>query len=328
MSLWPPLQALLDDHRVSEVMINGPGAVWVEREGTLVLTDVRVDDRTLDGLVERLLAPTGRRVDRRNPFADARLADGSRLNVVIPPAAVDGPCVTIRRFASAPRNIDAFTGAGPIRLLRWAIEARLNILVTGGAGAGKTTLLNALARAVSPAERVVTIEDAAELRLQAEHVVRLEAHPANSEGAGGVSVRELLRNALRMRPDRLVVGEVRGAEVVEMLHAMSTGHDGSLSTCHANGPLDALRRIETMVSLTDPALAGVGVREQLASAIDLVVHLVRGADGTRRIAQIAEVEATPPLAVRVLARSCIERLPERPGRRSTVHSPAPSWIGS
>jgi pilus assembly protein CpaF len=324
---WPPLQALLDDHRVSEVMINGPGPVWVEREGTLVATDVRVDQPTLDALVERLLAPTGRRVDRRSPYADARLPDGSRLNVVIPPAAVDGVCITIRRFASAPHNLDAFAGPGPVRLLRWAIAARLNVLVTGGAGAGKTTLLNALARSVSPAERVITIEDAAELRLQAEHVVRLEAHPANSEGAGGVSIRELLRNALRMRPDRLVVGEVRGAEVVEMLHAMSTGHDGSLATCHANGPLDALRRLETMVSLTDPALAGVGVREQLASAVDLVVHLVRGPDGTRRIAQIAEVEPTPPLAVRVLARTIVERLPERPARRATVEQPDESWLG-
>jgi pilus assembly protein CpaF len=266
-------------------------------------------------------------VDRRSPYADARLPDGSRLNVVIPPAAVDGPCITIRRFASAPRSIEAFAGPGPARLLRWAIAARLNVVVTGGAGAGKTTLLNALARSVSPSERVITIEDAAELRLQAEHVVRLEAHPANSEGAGGVSIRELLRNALRMRPDRIVVGEVRGAEVVEMLHAMSTGHDGSLATCHANGPLDALRRIETMVSLTDPALAGVGVREQLASAIDVVVHLVRGPDGTRRIAQIAEVEPVPPLAVRVLARTTVERLPDRPARRVAVESPDESWIG-
>jgi pilus assembly protein CpaF len=327
VTAWPPLQALLDDHRVSEVMINGPGPVWVEREGTLVATDVRIDQPTLDSLIERLLAPSGRRVDRRNPYADARLPDGSRLNVVIPPAAVDGACITIRRFASAPRNIEAFTGPGPVRLLRWAVAARLNVVVTGGAGAGKTTLLNALARSVSPAERVITIEDAAELRLQAEHVVRLEAHPANSEGAGGVSIRELLRNALRMRPDRLVVGEVRGAEVVEMLHAMSTGHDGSLATCHANGPLDALRRIETMVSLTDPALAGVGVREQLASAIDLVVHVVRAPDGTRRIAQIAEVEPAPPLAVRVLARSTVERLPDRPARRCTVERPDESWIG-
>jgi pilus assembly protein CpaF len=247
--------------------------------------------------------------------------------VIIPPAAVDGTCVTIRRFVAQPRTVDAFTGTGPAHLLRWAIEARLNILVTGSAGAGKTTLLNALARSVPSTDRVITIEDAAELRLQAEHVVRLEAHPANSEGAGGVSIRELLRNALRMRPDRIVVGEVRGNEVVDMLQAMSTGHDGSLATCHANGPLDALRRVETMVSLTDPALAGVGVREQIASAIDLVVHLVRGPDGTRRIALVTEVEPTPPLAVHVLARGTLERLPSRPPRRQTSIGLDDSWLG-
>jgi pilus assembly protein CpaF len=327
MNTWGLLQTLIDDRRISEIMINGPGRVWVEIEGTLVRTDVLVDQRGLDAIIERLLAPSGRRVDRRAPYADARLPDGSRVNIVIPPAAIDGSCVTIRRFAASPRSVDAFVGAGVASLLRWAVDARMNVLVTGAAGSGKTTLLNALARSVPAHERVITIEDAAELQLQADHVVRLESHPPNSEGAGGVSIRELLRNALRMRPDRLVVGEVRGAEVVDMLQAMSTGHDGSLATCHANGPVDALRRIETMVALTDPALAGVGVREQLASAIDLVVHLVRGADGTRRVAQVAEVVPSPPLAVGVLAHDLVERLPTRAPRRAAAGAPDPAWLG-
>jgi pilus assembly protein CpaF len=326
MSAWAALQPLLDDCTVSEVMINGPGRVWIERDGVVRRTDVVVDEHSLESIVERLLALTGRRVDRRAPYADARLPDGSRLNVIIPPAAVDGACVTIRRFAAVPVGIDDFGSPGVAGLLHWAIRARMNVLVTGAAGAGKTTLLNALARAITGHERVITIEDAAELRLQADHVVRLEAHPPNSEGAGGVSMRDLLRNALRMRPDRLVVGEVRGPEVIEMVQAMSTGHDGSLSTCHANDPLDALRRIETMVSLADHALAAVGVREQLVSAIDLVVHVVRGADGVRRVGQVAEVMPETPFATRVLARDVVERLPVRAARSATT-APDASWIG-
>jgi pilus assembly protein CpaF len=320
------LQHLLDDAQVTEVMINGPGRVWAEREGTLAPTDVIVDATVIDALVERLLAPSGRRVDRRAPYADARLPDGSRVNVIIPPVAVDGTCVTIRRFSAAPLPLEAFAGPGPVALLRWAVAARLNVLVTGGAGAGKTTLLNALAAAVALHERIITIEDAAELRLQADHVVRLESHPANSEGVGGVTIRELLRNALRMRPDRIVIGEVRGAEAIEMLQAMGTGHDGSLATCHANGPLDALRRIETMVAVADHALSGSGVREQVAASIDLVVHVERDGCGVRHVKQIAEVHATPPLAVRVLARGTVDALPTRSGRRAGVAIDS-AWIG-
>jgi pilus assembly protein CpaF len=314
MSAWAALQGLLDDGHVSEVMINGPGRVWVERDGVLAPTDVVVDARAIDGIVEKLLAASGRRVDRRAPCADARLRDGSRVNVVVPPAAVDGTCVTIRRFGAAAYPLDAFASCDVVDLLTSAVRARMNILVTGAAAAGKTTLLNALARAVAPNERIITIEDAAELRLQADHVVRLEAHPPNSEGAGGVTIRELVRNALRMRPDRLVVGEVRGAEAVDMLQAMTTGHDGSLATCHASGPLEALRRVAAMVALADAALA-TGVDDQLRAAIDLVVHVHRGAAGARRIAQVAEVALDAPLATRTLATEVVHHLPSRPPRR-------------
>jgi pilus assembly protein CpaF len=292
-------------------------------------TDIALDLPTIETLVERLLAPSGRRVDRRVPYADARLADGSRLNVVIPPVAIDGPCFTIRRFASAPRSLDAFGSAGTAALLRWLVEARANILVTGAAGAGKTTLLNALTGAVPPGERVITIEDAAELRLQSDHVVRLEARPPNSEGAGRVTTRELLRNALRMRPDRLVVGEVRGHEAVEMLQAMSTGHDGSLATCHGNGPLDALRRIEIMVLLADPALDSGAVREQLVSAIDAVVQVVRQEDGVRTVDEIVELSSTLPIEARPLVRAGrVVALPERVRRAPSGRAPHVEWLAA
>lgn len=311
------LGELLDDACVGEVMVNGSGVVWVERRGVLERTDLVLDPSTIDSLIERLLAPTGRRVDRRAPFVDARLPDGSRVNVVIPPIAVDGPCVTIRRFVGAPRSLDEFASPDVVALLRELVTSRANVLVTGAAGAGKTTLLGALGHAIPAHERVITIEDAAELALRTDHVVRLEARPPNSEGVGGVTVRDLLRNALRMRPDRLVIGEVRGAEAVELLQAITTGHDGSLATCHANGPLDALRRVEVMVLLADAALDAQAVREQLVSALDAIVHVARRADGSRVITTVAEVEPTLPLSVRTLVRGTqVVARPRRPARAS------------
>ncbi|HEX7095026.1 MAG TPA: ATPase, T2SS/T4P/T4SS family [Acidimicrobiales bacterium] len=322
MSRYGPLGSLLDDGEVSEIMINGPGAVWVERRGVLERTDVELDTRAIETIIERLLTPSGRRVDRRVPFADARLPDGSRVHVVIPPAAVDGPCVSIRRFVRSPRSLDAFASPEVVRLLEWLVMARANIVVTGAASAGKTTLLGALGRAIGQHERVITIEDAAELSLDAGHVVRLEARPPNSEGVGAVSLRALLRNALRMRPDRLVIGEVRGAEAVELLQAMSTGHDGSLATCHANGPLDALRRLEIMVLLGDHSLDATAVREQLVSAVDVVVHVARRRDGARVVAQVVEVCSETPVSVRTLADADrVVALPHRPPRAPSVPAP-------
>jgi pilus assembly protein CpaF len=286
-----PLDPLLADPTVTEVMVNGPGPVWIERDGRLVCTELQLDRATIEHLVERVVGPLGLRIDRSSPLVDARLPDGSRVNAVVPPLAIDGPYLTIRRFAvRAIELADACTP--PIaELLRDAVRARRNVVISGGTGAGKTTLLNAMAAHIPSSERVVTVEDAAELRLPGVHVLRLEARPANAEGAGEVSVRDLVRNALRMRPDRIVVGEVRGAEALDMLQAMNTGHDGSLSTCHANSPADALRRIETMVLTGNVALPLAAVRDQLASAIDLVVQVARDATGARRVVSVAEVIA-------------------------------------
>jgi pilus assembly protein CpaF len=323
-----PLQPLLDDERITEVMVNGAGPVWIERAGTLSQSDVVVDHAAIELLIERVLTPVGRRVDRRVPFADARLADGSRVNVIIPPVALDGPCITIRRFRAEPRPLDELVVAPVGALLAWAVRARGNVLVSGGAGAGKTTLLNALAACIPPGQRVVTIEDAAELRLRADHVVRLEARPANAEGAGEVTIRDLVRNALRMRPDRIVVGEVRGHEALEMLQAMNTGHEGSLSTCHANSPVDALRRLETMVSLAGASLSPGAVREQIVASIDLVVQVARCSGGERHVAEIAEVVAGDPFTVRVVARhDRVVALPDRPVRASDSPPPDPRWLG-
>lgn len=288
------LRPLFDDERVTEILVNGPGPVWIERDGVLVRTALTVDAVGLERLIERTLAPLGRRVDHASPCVDARLADGSRVHIVIPPIAVDGPCVSIRRFRRDVADLAQLVGPVEHALLRAAVRARANLLLTGAAGAGKTTLCNALGAAVPATERIVTIEDAAELALGAAHVVRLEARPPNGEGVGAVTVRELVRHALRMRPDRIVVGEVRGAEVLEMLHAMETGHDGSFSTCHASNPADALRRLEAMVLAADVAMPVPVIRAHLASCLDLVVHLERRADGTRAVREIAEVGAVDP----------------------------------
>ena len=290
-----PLEPLLADPDVDEVMVNGAGTVWVERHGRIEATEVSfADEDELRHAIERILAPLGRRVDEAEPLCDARLPDGSRINVVLPPLAVDGPTLTIRRFR--PRGFTAAelvardTWTQPLHdVLAAAVAARCNILVSGGTGSGKTTTLNALSSFVGSAERIVTIEDTAELRLQQPHVVRLEARPASVEGRGEVTIRRLVTNALRMRPDRIVVGEVRGPEALDMLGAMSSGHDGSLCTVHAGSAAEALRRIETLALMAGVGLPHAAIREQVAGAIDLVVHQARVGGGARRVVALAEV---------------------------------------
>jgi pilus assembly protein CpaF len=290
-----PLEPLLADPEVDELMVCGTRPVWVERAGRLEATDVAfADEGELRHAIERILAPLGRRVDEAEPLCDARLPDGSRVNVVIPPLALDGPALTIRRFRRRVLGPDDLveigTWSAPLRdLLRTAVRARCNILVSGGTGSGKTTTLGALSAFVGAGERIVTIEDVAELRLAQPHVVRLEGRPASVEGRGEVTIRALVRNALRMRPDRIVVGEVRGAEALDMLSAMSTGHDGSLCTVHAGSPEEALRRIETLALMADVGLPHSAIREQVAGALDLVVHQSRMPDGSRRVVSVAEV---------------------------------------
>ncbi|MDX6691784.1 MAG: pilus assembly protein CpaF [Solirubrobacteraceae bacterium] len=290
-----PLEALLADPTVDEVMVNGPDQVWVEREGRIEPTAARFDgEPDLRHAIERILAPLGRRVDEAEPLCDARLPDGSRVNVVVAPLALDGSVLTIRRFRRrgfGPDDlVDNGTWASPLRdLLRNAVRARCNVLISGGTGSGKTTTLNALTAFIPDDERIVTVEDAAELRLRHAHVVRLEARPASLEGRGEVTVRRLVRNALRMRPDRIVVGEVRGAEALDMLSAMSSGHDGSLSTVHAGSPEEALRRVETLALMAGLGLPHDAIREQVAAALDLVVHQARLADGTRKVVAVSEV---------------------------------------
>ena len=292
-----PLEPVLADPAVSEVMVNGPGRpVWIERLGCLHELDVALDAPSVDVLVERIVGPLGLRADRTSPLVDARLADGSRVNVAMPPLAVDGPYVTIRRFVRASIALDELATPEQVEVLTAAVARRANIVVTGGTGAGKTTLLNALAALVPAGERVVTVEDAAELQLGARHVVRLEARPANAEGAGEIRIRDLVRNALRMRPDRIVVGEVRGEEAIDMVQAMNTGHDGSLSTCHANSTADALRRIEAMVLSATAGLPIAALREQVASAVDLVVEVSRVAGGGRAVTAVDEVVPLGDLA--------------------------------
>ena len=304
-----PLEELLADPAVEEVMVNGPQAVYVERRGRIEPTPVRFEsEQALRDTIERILAPVGRRVDELSPMADARLGDGSRVNVVIPPLAVDGPALSVRRFAAARPGPGELLASGTLDtelhdLLAAAIPARRSVLVSGGTGSGKTTLLNALSAWIDPAERVVTIEDAAELRLRQPHVVRLESRPASIEGRGAVTIRDLLRNALRMRPDRIVIGEVRGAEALDLLTALNTGHDGALSTVHANSPEDALRRLETLALMAGVGLPHNAIREQVARGIDLVVHMGRGDGGARRALAAAEVlPAAGAIGVRELWR--------------------------
>ncbi|MFL5884756.1 MAG: CpaF family protein [Thermoleophilaceae bacterium] len=290
-----PLDPLLADPRVDEVMVNGAGEVWVERGGRLERTGASfASEAELMHAIERILAPLGRRVDEASPMCDARLPDGSRVNAVIAPLALEGPCLTIRKFRRHGFSLEELvyggTLAGPLaEFLVEAVRQRRTFLVSGGTGSGKTTTLGALSGAIPEGERIVTIEDAAELRLRQRHVVRLESRPPNVEGRGEVTIRQLVRNALRMRPDRIVVGEVRGAEALDMLQALNTGHEGSLTTVHANSPEDALRRVETLALMAGVGLPHSAVREQVASAIDLVVHQARRQDGSRRVESVVEV---------------------------------------
>jgi pilus assembly protein CpaF len=290
-----PLEPLLSDPAVDEVMVNGPGEVYVERGGRIEPGGVAFGgEAELMHAIERILAPLGRRVDESSPLCDARLPDGSRVNVVIPPLSLSGPCLTIRRFRRQGFSLrdlveNETLAREAAELLALCVAARTSLLVSGGTGSGKTTTLNALSGAIPGEERIVTIEDAAELRLRQRHVVRLEARPANLEGRGEVTIRQLVRNALRMRPDRIVVGEVRGAEALDMLQALNTGHEGSLTTVHANSPADALRRVETLALMAGVGLPHTAVREQVASALDLVVHQARLPDGSRRVDSICEV---------------------------------------
>lgn len=293
---YGPLEELLADDSIDEIMVNGHERVWIERRGVVAPTDVRFESAVeLEDLIERMIAPLGRRVDEASPICDARLPDGSRVNVVIPPLALGGPALTIRRFRHSHFDPDALVDNGTLSrrahdFLALGVGQRLSLLVSGGTGSGKTTTLNALSAFVPESERIVTIEDAAELRLRQGHVVRLESRPANLEGRGEVTIRALVRTALRMRPDRIVVGEVRGGEALDMLSAMTTGHDGSLTTVHANSPAGALDRVQTLALMAGVDVPHEAVRRMAASAIDLVVHQARVAGGRRRVAAISEVE--------------------------------------
>jgi pilus assembly protein CpaF len=291
-----PLERLLADDSITEIMVNGPWDIWIERQGRLYETNVRFDDDShLRRIINKIVAEVGRRVDESSPMVDARLPDGSRVNIIIPPLSLSGPVITIRKFQQNKMELQDLIRNGTINpegvdFLERCILAELNILISGGTGSGKTTLLNALSAAIPDTHRIVTIEDAAELRLRQRHVIRLEARMKNVEGEGEVIIRDLVRNSLRMRPDRIIVGEVRGAEALDMLQAMNTGHDGSLSTVHANSPRDGLSRIETMVLMAGFDLPVRAIRQQVSSALDLIVHLERLEDGSRRVTEITEVQ--------------------------------------
>jgi pilus assembly protein CpaF len=290
-----PLEPLLWDDDVSDILVNGPNQVYVERQGKLYLTDVRFnDDQHLMLIIDRIVSQVGRRVDEASPMVDARLADGSRINAIIPPLALDGPSLSIRRFGKKRYTIDDLIDketltADAVEFLQAIVKARLNVLVCGGTGSGKTTMLNCMSAFIPVDERIVTIEDSAELVLQQPHVVRLETRPSNVEGKGEVTQRELVKNCLRMRPDRIIVGEVRGGEVFDMLQAMSTGHDGSIATVHANTPRDAIQRLEMMMLLSGASIPQRAMRQQIASALNMVVHVSRLSDGSRKVMKIAEI---------------------------------------
>jgi pilus assembly protein CpaF len=290
-----PLEPFVRDPDVTEIMVNGWDSIYVERAGKIYWTGAKFhDDAQLHRIIEKIVARVGRRIDEASPYVDARLPDGSRVNAIVPPLAIDGACLTVRKFSAEPYRADDLVSFGTmtrqtVEMLDACVRGRLNILVSGGTGAGKTTTLNVLSSFLPDDERILTIEDSAELRLQQPHVVRLEYRPPNIEGKGEVSIRDLVRNALRMRPDRIVVGEVRGGEALDMMQAMNTGHDGSISTVHSNSPRDALARIETMMLMAGMDLGIRAIREQVASALNLIVHQARMKDGVRRITHVTEV---------------------------------------
>jgi pilus assembly protein CpaF len=291
-----PLERLLADDSISEIMVNGPYDIWIERQGRLFDTKVRFDDEShMRRIINKIVAEVGRRVDESSPMVDARLPDGSRVHIIIPPLSLSGPLITIRKFSKKRLTLEELIRIGSlssesVEFLERCVHAELNILISGGTGSGKTTLLNALSASIPDEDRIITIEDAAELQLNQRHVLRLESRPKNIEGEGEVPIRELVRNSLRMRPDRIIVGEVRGAEALDMLQAMNTGHDGSLSTVHANSSRDALARVETMVLMAGFDLPVRAIRQQVSAALDLIVHLERLEDGSRRVTAITEVQ--------------------------------------
>ena len=290
-----PLEPLLNDPTISDILVNSHRKIYIERRGKLEMTDVAFkDDEHLMRVIERIVSSVGRRIDESSPMVDARLRDGSRVNAIIPPLAIDGPVLSIRRFGAEPLRMNALVENKALtkdiaEMLEMCVNARLNVLISGGTGAGKTTLLNALSAYIPESQRIVTIEDSAELQMQQPHVVRLETRPPNIEGRGEVTQRDLVKNALRMRPDRIVIGEVRGGEAIDMLQAMNTGHDGSLTTIHANTPRDALARLETMIQMTGMRLSERAMRQQIASALDLVLQVARLSDGSRRVTSISEI---------------------------------------
>ncbi|MDO9556354.1 MAG: CpaF family protein [Coriobacteriia bacterium] len=293
---YGPIQSLLEDPEITEIMVNNPTTVYIERRGRLHLTDRRfIDEAHLLRIIDKIVAQVGRRIDESSPMVDARLPDGSRVNAVIHPLAINGPMLTVRKFSREPYTVDDLIGFGTLdqrlaAFIEAGVRGKLNVLISGGTGTGKTTLLNVVSAFIPDDERIVTIEDAAELRLSQSHVLRLESRPPNIEGKGQVKIRDLVRNSLRMRPDRIIVGEVRGAEALDMLQAMNTGHEGSLSTVHANSPRDSLSRLETMVLMGGFDLPVRAVREQVASALDMVIQLARLRDGSRRVVQVAEID--------------------------------------
>jgi pilus assembly protein CpaF len=300
---YGPIQSLVDDDSINDIVVNGPDNVFVERDGRLYPVPVRFNDSThVVRVIQRILAPLGRRVDESMPMVDARLPDGSRVNAIIPPIALDGPCLSIRKFRKTPLTAEDLLRFGSITqaeldYLRMRVEKRASLVVVGGTGSGKTTFLNLLSQWIPPGERIVTIEDAAELRLSHGHVVRLESRPPNLEGQRAITPRDLVRNALRMRPDRIIVGEVRGEEVLDMLQAMNTGHEGSMTTIHANSPRDALTRLESMIGMGGVPLSESATRQMLSRAINLVVQLSRGVDGRRRLASLYEITGMEGQAV-------------------------------
>ena len=293
---YGPIQPLVEDPTLTEIMVNGPHQVYAERDGKLFLTDIRFrDDAHVLHIIDRIVSPIGRRIDEASPMVDARLPDGSRVNAIIPPLSLVGPCINIRKFSRVPFTAEDLVAFGTMTppmmaLLRACVAGRINLIISGGTGSGKTTTLNVLSSFVPNSERIVSIEDAAELQLRQEHVVTLESRPPNLEGQGEITIRMLVRNALRMRPDRIIVGEVRGGEALDMLQAMNTGHDGSLSTAHTNSPRDTVARLETMVLMAGLELPSRAIREQISSAMQLIVHQHRFSDGTRKVTHVSEIQ--------------------------------------